>query len=260
MSEKHDPAIVGDQTVEGRTPDEPFGPPARPAHDVGAYQHASGAERLVEGDEPRMEDVGELPPRERRQLLTPLTGGLVALLLAACGFVAGVLVEKGQVRSTFTAIAARRAGTGSAVGFGQSRASSGLGGGARPFGGGGRNATVGQVSTLQGRTLYVTTAGGNTVKVTVPSGEKIDRTLSANVDAIHPGDLVVVQGNHARDGTVTATSVRATAAGAQSAAGGLQGLFGAGSTGGGAGSAPSGAGRGGGGAGGSGSPLFGSGG
>ena len=42
----------------------------------------------------------ELPRRPRRRLLTPVPLALLAALLIACGFIAGVLVEKGQTSSS----------------------------------------------------------------------------------------------------------------------------------------------------------------
>ena len=42
----------------------------------------------------------ELPRRPRRRLLTPVPLALLAALLIACGFVGGVLVQKGQGGTT----------------------------------------------------------------------------------------------------------------------------------------------------------------
>lgn len=174
-----------------------------------------------------IDPVDELPPRPRRRLLTPLTGALLAVVLTACGFVAGVLVEKGQTGTGGTAGAAaglRRGGfglgaaasTGSAAGAGSAAAA-----GARA------NATIGQVANVQGRTLYVTTTSGDTVAVKVPAGETLTRATTASVAAVHPGDTVIVQGATGPDGSVTASSVRATAANASTGGfGGLGGLGG----------------------------------
>lgn len=186
----------------------------------------------AELDETAWIEDDELPPRPRRRWLTPLTGTLAAVLLVACGFVAGVLVEKGQGSSSSPAAGAgafRRAGA-AAGGFGPSART------------GGRNATIGQVSSLQGRTLYVTTTDGNTVQVNVPAGEQLSRTTAAAVRDIHPGDTVVIQGSPAADGTITASAVRATAPNAPAG-----GVGGGGFGGGGGGSAGGSGGSGGGG-------------
>ena len=42
------------------------------------------------------EPADELPVRPRRRLLTPVSGGLLAIVLVAGGFIGGVLVQKGQ--------------------------------------------------------------------------------------------------------------------------------------------------------------------
>jgi hypothetical protein len=162
-------------------------------------------------------EPNELPPRRRRRLLTPLTGALLGVLLVGCGFLAGALVEKGQVGSTTAAspFAARGAGARASGGGG------GAGGGvAAALGGQGGSATVGQVSSVRGRTLYVQDTQGNTIKVALPTGANVIRTTTSRVGAIHPGDTVIVQGSQGANGTVNASSVRATAAGAGATAGG----------------------------------------
>ncbi|MGA9313584.1 MAG: hypothetical protein WBV77_03030, partial [Solirubrobacteraceae bacterium] len=45
----------------------------------------------------------ELPPRPRRRLLTPVPLALMGILAIACGFIGGVLVEKGQSSSSSSA-------------------------------------------------------------------------------------------------------------------------------------------------------------
>jgi hypothetical protein len=168
-------------------------------------------------------EPNELPPRRRRRLITPLTGALLGVLLVGCGFVGGVLAEKGQVGGTTAAspFAGRAAGAragGGAVG----------GGPAAALGGQSGSATVGQVSTVRGRTLYVQDTQGNTVKVALPKGANVIRTTTSGVGAIHPGDTVIVQGSQGANGTVNASSVRATAAGASATAGGRESAAGSG--------------------------------
>jgi hypothetical protein len=160
----------------------------------------------------------ELPPRRRLRLLTPLTGSLAGLLLAALGFIGGVLVEKGKTTSQ----AAAPAGLASFARAGAAGAAPGAGG---PPGGAG-NATVGQVSMVRGRTLYVTDSQGNTIKVTVPAGESVTRAANSSVHAIRSGDTVVVQGTKGKNGAITASSVRATAASSGGGGSALGQLFG----------------------------------
>ena len=149
----------------------------------------------------------ELPPRRRRRLLTPLTGGMALALVAACGFIAGALVEKGQT-STSAAPGAGFARRAAAL-IGGAAAGGGRGAGAGGFGG---SAVVGQVATVRGNTLYVVDQQGNTLKVATVKGGTVTRTTGSRLRSIHPGDSVVVQGSRRGDGTIAATSVRSTAA------------------------------------------------
>jgi len=199
------------------------------------------------------EPLEELPPRPRRRLFAPLPLALLGVLLLACGFIGGVLVEKGQTSSTSSSsasglasrFAALRSAAGAGTATGSGGASStgggaaGTGGFAGRFGGAG-GATIGEVSYISGSTLYVTDAEGNTVKVTTSPASTITKTVKAGVHGIHPGETVVVRGTKGSGGAVSAESIGVSAAGA--GGGGLGALFG----GGGGGSAAGGASGGGG--------------
>jgi hypothetical protein len=157
----------------------------------------------VEEDRPADPPGADLPPRPRRRLLRPLTVLLMALLTGSGGVVAGVLVEKQQVPSGTASAPTGRVGGG---GFG---AGGGAGGAAGAAGAGaGAGSTIGQVSSISGKTLYVTDASGNTIKVTTSSASQITKTASTTLHNVRPGDSVVVQGATASDGTVTATAIR----------------------------------------------------
>jgi hypothetical protein len=149
----------------------------------------------------------ELPARPRRRLITPVTATLFAVVLVALGFTGGVLVQKSSgATATPTATGARP----SFAGGGGPRGGQ-AGSGAQP--------TAGEVTSKDGRTLYVKGADGTTVKVRVNANGKVTRTATASVKAIHPGDTVVVEGAKSANGTVNATSVTATASGVQSGGG-----------------------------------------
>jgi hypothetical protein len=172
----------------------------------------------------------ELPPRPRRRLVTPVTGLLAAVLVAGAGFIGGVEIQKHQGGTASAAGgpgAAAGAAPGGAGGFRPAGgARSGPPGGApsgAPGGGGAGAPTVGTVSSAHGGVLYVKDSSGTTVRVQTTSASKVTRTASTSVGAVHPGDLVVVQGSTAKDGTVKATRVSATAAGAGGAGGGFGG-------------------------------------
>jgi hypothetical protein len=156
-------------------------------------------EPLIDGGE-WPDAAAEVPIGKRASRLTPLTGGLLALAITAVGFVGGVLVEKGQTGSS----------GGGALPGGLSSAGGGPAGLAAAQSAG---TTFGTVANVSGRTLYVTDAQGNTVKVLTTKGSTVTRSANSKIGDIHPGDSVVIQGQQRRSGTVKAQSVRATAAG-----------------------------------------------
>jgi hypothetical protein len=201
-----------------------------------------------------LEESGELPPRPRRRILAPVPVALFLALAVACGFIGGVLVEKGQGASTTSARSAggfgaptgraSTSGRGSATASGATgsgpafaRGSGGFGSAARGAGGSGSAATIGEVAYVSGSTLYVKTAEGNTVKVTAAPGAGITKTVEAHVKGIHPGETVLVSGSSGAGGSISASSIRAGgtggAAGGLGLTGGGAGLL-AGGTGGGA--------------------------
>jgi hypothetical protein len=155
----------------------------------------------------------ELPHRPRRRLFSPISIALLGVLLVACGFIGGVLVEKGEGGSSSTA------GRSSIL---ASRLASLGGSAARPSGAG---ATIGQVAYTSGHTLYVTDAEGNTVKVTTSAASTVTKTVKSDVKAIHPGETVILTGSASASGTVKADSIRVSEAGA---GGALSALFGGG--------------------------------
>jgi hypothetical protein len=204
----------------------------------------------LEQDEVWLEDTEELPPRPRRRVLTPLPLALLAALAIACGFIAGVLVEKGQggsssaggtgggaLASRLSALRGGGARSGASSGSSSASASSapaaeaGAAGGLSRTGGrtgaGGAGATIGQVAFVSKGTLYVTTTEGDTVKVTAATGASITKTVKAKVASIHPGETVIVTGATAANGAVAASAIRVGSAGAGGLGGGGAALFGA---------------------------------
>lgn len=179
-------------------------------------------------------EAEELPARPRRRVIAPLPLALLAALAIACGFIAGVLVEKGQGGSSpagrsaggafASRLAALRSGTGTngtgtrqssgsatSSGLTGSGAISGAGGaaGALPSGAASSgSATVGQVAYVSKGALYVTTSEGNTVKVTAAAGASVTKTVKASIKAIHPGETVLVAGTSGANGAVSARSIR----------------------------------------------------
>jgi hypothetical protein len=178
----------------------------------------------------------ELPRRPRHRLLTPLPVALFVVLMTACGFIGGVLVEKGQGSSSSSAgtgaagLASRLAGLRSGAAGGGSGATGGGGSAGAFLGGGAGGTTAGQVTFIQNGTLYVTNSEGNTVKVTTSGGSTVTKTVKSDLNSIHPGETVIVRGAKSSNGTIAAESIRA----GEAEGGGLAALFGAGAGGSGA--------------------------
>jgi hypothetical protein len=266
-----EPAMPDEQSTSHDTAAEDTvvqAPPQRSAYEPLAREDddelVDDNELVEEDDEDWPETAEELPPRPRRRLLgvsgNPLPLALLGILLIACGFIGGVLVEKGQTSSsggsTASGLASRFAalrgagasgspagGSGTSSSAGDSGAGSTTGGSGGFSGGGsfaGRlgglggagGATIGEVSYVSGDTLYVINSEGNTVKVSTSPASSITKTVKADVHGIHPGETVIVRGSKGSNGAVSAESISVSAAGAASAAGGgLASLFGGGSSG-----------------------------
>lgn len=215
---------VSDATVETQHT-------AKQAQDALDYeQTGEHADWLDESTEP------ELPRRPRHRLLgggaNPTLFALFGVLLIACGFIGGVLVEKGQSSSgaattgapgLASRFAALRGAAGANAGGGASFGRGASAGSAASLFSGGAGATVGQVAYVSGHTLYVTNAEGNTVKVKTSVGATVSKTVKASVKDIHPGETVIVTGSAGANGAVSAESIRVSEAGAS---GGLGALFG----------------------------------
>ncbi|HST32615.1 MAG TPA: hypothetical protein VLJ80_03740 [Solirubrobacteraceae bacterium] len=199
-----------------------------------------------------LEDESELPRRPRRRLLTPIPLALLAVLLIACGFIGGVLVQKGQGgtaspgggASGFPSLSALKGSLPAGAPAGTSSSGgSGAKGGASTFPGiaGGGGVTTGEVAYVRGNTLYVTDSQGNTVKVSAAAGAKVTKTVGTKASSIHPGATVVVLGSKAKNGSISASSISVSSAasgsatsagpsssGAGSSSGGTPSLFGSG--------------------------------
>lgn len=176
-----------------------------------------------------LDDESEPPRRPRRRLLTPIPLALLAVLLIACGFIGGVLVQKGQGGTASpsggasgfpSGLAALKGAVPGAAGGTSSAGGSGAKGGAGAIpgiGGAGGSVTTGEVAYVRGSTLYVTDSQGNTVKVRAAAGSKVTKTVSTKANSIHPGATVVVLGSKAKNGSISASSISVSAAASGSA-------------------------------------------
>ncbi len=161
------------------------------------------------------EEADEWPtqgPAKGLRLPWPVAG-LLVLLLAFGGLWAGAYLQRNS--SSSSSSASPFGGSFSLPGgAATARGAGGTGG----FPGASSSGTSGTVTDIIGSTLYVTTASGDLVAVTVGSNTTVDRNAKSSLAALQPGDTVTVQGTKAKDGTVTASSVSATQAGVTSGA------------------------------------------
>jgi hypothetical protein len=193
------------------------------------------------------QDTRPLPRRPRRQLFNRRSATLIALIVGVIGFYAGVRVEKGQLSSSSSTglslpsslSSLARGGTTTRGATGTGSASRGGFPGLGAFGGGGT--TIGTVSNINGKTIYISDSSGNTVKVKLSSATKITKSLAVRKKAVRPGDSVVIQGAKNSNGTLSATSVSdsgasttssgssGTSSSSTSSGSGVSSLFGSGS-------------------------------
>lgn len=172
------------------------------------------------------EELAAAEPRQDRRRIPSATLLLAAGVLVVAGFVGGVQADKHwgtkQTPTGFGRLAGaagqgggypgrgggtgRRGAYGQGGGFGQGGfgqgGATGKGNGAAVPGTG----TTGTVKLVDGDVIYVQTADG-IVRVKTTGATKVSVTKSAKVKDLKAGASVVVQGNPAQDGSVTATTV-----------------------------------------------------
>jgi hypothetical protein len=174
-----------------------------------------------------------IPPRPRGRLLRPLPLFLVAVTIAAAGFLGGVLAQKGSEGSS-TGVELPAGGAGGLPSFGGEEGGAegaaggteGATGGAIPsFGGPSESAASGTVTSVEGHTIYVKESDGTVVAVKAGDGATVTRDSNVAAKKIHPGDTVTVEGSK-HGSTVKAGSIAATESGVESTAGtSVQSLF-----------------------------------
>jgi hypothetical protein len=163
---------------------------------------------LGQGQQTTAPDALVSPGDRRRRFFNRQTAALGAMVACAAGFLAGIEIEKSQLSSTTSAAIAPAGTPGSAATGAGARTGFGFGGGAAGAGAGaGGAASFGTISSVNGNTIYVTDASGNTVKVKLSSATKITKSQSTSKSSLHPGDALVIQGAAGKNGTLAATSV-----------------------------------------------------
>ena len=173
------------------------------------------------GEDPFDDDLeGRLKARSPLKLTSRTTLALSGTVLVVLGFIGGVLVQKnfGTTTSSSTnnrgANAAGFNGANPFAGAGGGAGGAGAAGGAAGAGGGaggaaGRGATTGTVKLVDGTTIYLTTANGDTVTVKTSGTTTVRLQQTAAAKDIPVGATVVVQGTADADGIITATQVTA---------------------------------------------------
>lgn len=156
------------------------------------------------------DDLASLLAKREHARPNKVTWVLLTLAVLMVGFAGGALANQkfGTSNSSpsfngfpagFTppGLSSTSGGAGAAAGF------PGAGGG---FGG----LTVGTVKLVDGTNVYVATNDGATVKVKVPTSATVIAQKPIELTDLSAGTTVMVRGETASDGTVTATSVSET--------------------------------------------------
>lgn len=174
--------------------------------------------------------TAELAAPPRRKLPWP-TLALSGALIAVLSFAGGVWYQKdsnsgnGGTRASGgqnpgSGQQGSRRGTGQGGYGGGQNGQGGQGGGQFPGGGG---FTRGTVKSVDGTTVYLTDANGNTVKVTTGDSTKVTTTKEGKVGDLQPGQSVTVMGSKGADGSYSATQLTEGGAGGFGGRGGQGG-------------------------------------
>ncbi|SER41450.1 DUF5666 domain-containing protein [Actinokineospora terrae] len=140
--------------------------------------------------------------------ISKVTIGLAVAVLVVLAFGGGALAHKALASTTTTAApAAGGRGAGGYGGFGGGQGGQpGQGGqGGQP--GQGRGGTTGTIDHVEGSTVYVKTQDGRLVKVSTSDSTTVDLVSAGKLADLAAGDTVVVLGQQAADGSVTARSL-----------------------------------------------------
>jgi hypothetical protein len=160
-------------------------------------------------EDPFADDLSEqLQAAAPRRWATRTTLILAGLVLLVGGFVAGAQVQK-QWGGTGSSAAT---GTGNrGTGFPQAGASfpaGAFGGRGQGTGTTGGNSTTGTVKLVDGTTVYITTASGQTVIVKTDGSTTVE--TPGALSNLTAGSTVTVQGTTGSDGSVTASRITKT--------------------------------------------------
>ncbi|WP_052708866.1 hypothetical protein [Streptomyces sp. NRRL S-495] len=165
---------------------------------------------------------------------------LSAAVIATAAFAGGVQYQRDQAPERTSGASGRTAAAGGAqqprpgaTGAGQGNRRNGQGaqggqGGGQGAGGGQGGFTRGTVKAVDGTTVYLTDANGNTVKVTTGDSTKVQLNKEGKVGDLQPGQSVTVVGTPSDGGYAATQLVEGAAAGGFGGFGGGAGGFGGG--------------------------------
>lgn len=164
------------------------------------------SETTLDAQAQQDDDLAVLLAKREHARPNRATWALLTLLVLTAGFVGGALTYRAYGPASSNAVpdfaTAMAAGMPRMPGSTDDSAASGSAGGAVPAG-----MTAGTVTLVDGTKLYVTTADGSVVIVTVPDTASLTSQREITLAELSAGDSVVVRGETGEDGTVTATSV-----------------------------------------------------
>ncbi|MCP2302346.1 hypothetical protein LV79_002022 [Actinokineospora globicatena] len=136
--------------------------------------------------------------------ISKVTIGLAVAVLVVLAFGGGALAHKALATTTTAAPATGGRGAGGYGGFGGGQGGQG---GQPGQGGQGRGGTTGTIDHVDGSTVYVKTQDGRVIKVSTSDSTTVDLTSAGKLADLAAGDTVVVLGQQAADGSVTARSL-----------------------------------------------------
>lgn len=141
-----------------------------------------------------------------------ILGVVIVLAIAGGSFFGGTVYGKSQAQADLQAqFAAGRTGT-----FPGGQAT-GQGNGTRTNQG---SMLVGEIKTVNADSLVITDRDNNEITVKVADTTLIEKNMSVKVTDLAEGETVVISGNKAADGTITARSLQVAPAGRFNAVGG----------------------------------------
>lgn len=153
-----------------------------------------------------------------------ILSAVAILVIAGASFYGGMVYGKNQATAAAATVSMNMP-----AGFQPPNGTAAPGDGTRPFNGRGQGdgtggfaaqpgnvpdgMTFGQIESIDGNTLTLTTQAGGTVTVQVTDTTLIEKNASVSVSDLAVGDAVIISGNPNDDGSIAARSVQVAPAG-----------------------------------------------